>query len=1025
MTATVAYLEAIVGADITSFRRAMGEVRSSILDVGGLASGMRHLGRDLTYALTVPLLGFGAAALSTFSEFESKMRNIAAISPLIANDFDAISERVRITGESFREGAIGIAEALYEVQSAGFGLNDIDAAMAVAIQAAELSEAGLSQIDVTTRALVSSLLAYGEGADQAAYFSDVLANTVAYGIGSMDALVNSLGSVVGQSYAAGVGFDELGATMAYITQHTAMPFQRTGTALGNMFNKLINPSDALLEIFQEYGAVTGEQFIAQFGTLGDALGELYRITEGREDLVRELFPDDRGFRAALSIFNDMEGYTDLLTDFGLTLDGVTDRARAEQLASFAARVDLLKSAFQSLLITVGGRLADILAPFLKQLTAFVDNLANANPAVLDLAIALGIVAAALPPLMYLIGSITSPIGLLVSGIILFATAIRDNWGGLRDTILDVLSPFEPFLDAARIAMERFLAAFAEPEGEEGTPLERLAYALRTAQPEIETALEELRDIFTVNFDNILAEIDRFGTNLLIQLAGIFRRDKDTGLENPVFELVRSLFSGDIGAEVDNWLTENFPGITTYFTVFFNNLQEWFINTGIPTIAGIFGYVFGVLANAVGDIIQGLFAGKGQENPVAKAFREGLESGFAAAMDDFNVDTIGDQLATLVGAIIVAGFAVTKLFGVGGLVIAALGKGIVLLLTSAIAWAGGFISTLGVALGAVIQGVLLYVGSALTMLGGVGTAILGVAKSLIVGIASAISSLATVAVGVIGAGLLTVLGGVLAGIGVWFILPDETKQAIHDALWGAIADAIGVPDAGQLEQDFANGLQASIANGLAGVMDLFGRGDLAQGLRDLALEAQGFDPSSGFHPDPDLAGGSAGGFGASQKRPLSARKRGSVEDTTNLFDTLTQIIQDGYTQIVLVLQQLSVDTDKYMAAFQMAFVSVLSYLIKESPALFDNFAAIFSSFATQVIKIASEVTNAWMSMLTTLSILPNTEGININLPATTGGGGRGSGGGQYTQNVNITTTSADKLITDLKQRGVDLMAGKRF
>ena len=62
--ATVAQLDVRIGADIQSFQRGMAKMQNQLAQVG---SNLRNTGRQLSTAITLPILGIGAAAVKAAS----------------------------------------------------------------------------------------------------------------------------------------------------------------------------------------------------------------------------------------------------------------------------------------------------------------------------------------------------------------------------------------------------------------------------------------------------------------------------------------------------------------------------------------------------------------------------------------------------------------------------------------------------------------------------------------------------------------------------------------------------------------------------------------------------------------------------------------------------------------------------------------------------------------------------------------------------------------------------------------------
>lgn len=691
--AGIAYLTAYIGADTVAFRNGMAQVRRDLMDIGGIASGLQDIGKTLTYTITAPIVGAMGIAVSQFAEFEAEMRNIAAISPLVAQDFDGISDTVRRMGQEFRIGADGMAQALYTVQSAGFGLNDVNEALVVTEQAAMLAEAGLSSIVPTTNALVGSLLAYGESADMAQYHSDVLAQTVALGVGSMEGLLTTMSSSLPQAAALGVSFDDLGSTLAFMTQQ-GFNWARAGTGVGNMLNKLITPSAALKAVYENLGAGSGQELIEMFGGLGGALQEIYNIVGDDPERIRKLFPDDRGFRIALGIFENFDRYTGLLADFDATLDGATDSQRQQQMQSFSYKFDVMKSSIEGFLIAVGGAVVPVLTPLIDGIGELFRTISNAPPELITLGVTFAALAAAIPPIIWGIGLLLTPLGAALGLVVGLGTLFISNFDEIKNWIDTNIPMMGAGIDAIADAVRRFAEILT------GTTWERDDSSVLMGGHELPTApyqnlVEEqktfgqrLQEAFAATGEQMIlglqwafiavrdwvettgvSEFDRIVGGIVNGLAGAFGSSGDDGNSTPVTEAIQNLLDGGISGAVSgvgDWVNQNIPTISAGFTALITNIGKWIETDGATTL----GYALGTIAVALGTLLGNIIGGIGEgSGGFVQNFMSGFATGIENALTSFDVTAgIDKALTIIVGTIATllgAKFLLGRLFaGVG-------------------------------------------------------------------------------------------------------------------------------------------------------------------------------------------------------------------------------------------------------------------------------------------------------------------------------------------------------------------------
>lgn len=469
MPQTISYLEAVVGADITSFRRAMAEVRSDLTGMStGIGQSLKNVGRDLTYALTVPLVAAGAASAKLAMDFDASARNIASISTDYAANFDEYNRRILEFGATTQAGSRAAIDALYEIYSAGvLNFAQAEAIMQVSVATAE---AGVADLTATTKGLTTAMLAFGAANDTAFggdfqvaadYFSNVLTRTVQLGVGSMDMFVTSIGRAGAAAATSGASYLDLGAAMAYLTQRGLTTYN-AGTALNNLFNKMISPTDRMRQSFQQLGVTTSNELFEKFGDLGGVMEALYSTVGDNTEAWGEMFNTIQGKRAAFAIFEDISAYKDYLVEFNTDLDNATSSARAEQLKSFSAQVKLMGSALETLGIQVGQAILPILTPLVQGFTDLFTSLQNSNPFVMELVVGIGLLVAAIGPLTWLVGALLNPMGLFLAAVAGIVAVIGTDFNGIGTTIVDAVNTALPSLRTLVDAVSEFVRLIVQP-----------------------------------------------------------------------------------------------------------------------------------------------------------------------------------------------------------------------------------------------------------------------------------------------------------------------------------------------------------------------------------------------------------------------------------------------------------------------------------------------------------------------------------------------------------------------------------
>lgn len=420
----------------------MRDVRNEVGFLADSVQGLSAIGRTMTLAVTTPLVAMGTFSVQAASEFDASMRNINAIAQVSEEELQALSDAVLEFGKHTRGGPLSAARAMYTAFSSG--IDEVSTAMQFMEIASKTAEAGLADLETTTKALVASFLAYGgdklpitEQFEMVAEHADALTQMVAVGVGTMEAFAGSLGGVLPTARAIGAEIRDLYGSIAFLTQR-GLSASEASVSMNAAMTALLKPSKAMKQAFAELGVTTGQDLVEKFGGLEGALKAVISTADGSAEQLAKLFTNVRAFRAVGLLFDDLEGWSDALEEFEKGMQGVVDRAHAEQMKSFAATFDLMKSAVQGLAIAVGEQLFPVLRPAMQHLTTLMNELSSLHPDLLAVAVGfLGITAAA-GPLIWVVSSLMTPIGVLVGGLGALAIAFATNFGDIRTTVETVV-----------------------------------------------------------------------------------------------------------------------------------------------------------------------------------------------------------------------------------------------------------------------------------------------------------------------------------------------------------------------------------------------------------------------------------------------------------------------------------------------------------------------------------------------------------------------------------------------------------
>ena len=350
---------------------------------------MNRLAADLSMAagLTEPFRRGLSAALDVPSQlagaFESSMKNIQAITGLSSAEINTLGNELTAIGGSVAAGPLAVASAYTDVAG---GITNVTAQMPVLQNAVALAEAGQADLGVATNGLVKIMNSYGfsvsnaateaeriaEINGRAAWASDVLTQAVGMGVGSMNEFVTAMAPVSGMAASVGIGFDEVGSNMAYITS-TIGSASEAGTMVSSLITALLKPNKDLTEILQSVGISSGSAMLSQYG-LAESASILTRAVGGNQDALTQALGRQEAMKAAVQLSSG--AYADFAAQFGSTMRGITAAAQAIQVEAYESKVGRLNAATDALKIQMGDDINAIKGFFVDMGAGFLTHVVS-------------------------------------------------------------------------------------------------------------------------------------------------------------------------------------------------------------------------------------------------------------------------------------------------------------------------------------------------------------------------------------------------------------------------------------------------------------------------------------------------------------------------------------------------------------------------------------------------------------------------------------------------------------------------
>jgi TP901 family phage tail tape measure protein len=284
-------------ADYLKAGNAASQYGRRLRDVG---TQMMHLGRSMTFRVTLPIVGLGAAAVREFSAFEfelNKMRGLVGVSEATVREFsDAILD---MAGELGRA-PVELASAGYFILSSG--VTDTARAMDVLKVSGQAASAGLGTTAQVADVLTSAMNAYGFANMSAAKAAGILIATVREGKGEVDDFTTSIGKMLPVAAQMDISFEEAGAALAVMTR-VGTPAATAAVYLRQVLRDIQDPAKEAEQALQDlagHGFAEVRKQIREEGLI-KALVRLNAEVRHTETGIAQIFGEARSMSGVLDL----------------------------------------------------------------------------------------------------------------------------------------------------------------------------------------------------------------------------------------------------------------------------------------------------------------------------------------------------------------------------------------------------------------------------------------------------------------------------------------------------------------------------------------------------------------------------------------------------------------------------------------------------------------------------------------------------------------------------------------------------
>lgn len=605
---------------------------TSLAKIDEVGQKMESVGNSIAGAgksmmpLTLAIGGVGTAAVKTAADFDAGMSQVAAISGATGDDLEALRDKAREMGSKTKFSASEAASAMEYMAMAGWKTGDMLGGIEGIMNLAAASGEDLA---TTSDIVTDALTAFGLSAEDSGHFADILA--------AASSNANTNVSMMGETFkycapiAGALGFSaEDTAEAIGLMANAGIKSTQAGTALRTIMNNLTGE-------VKISGKAIGDVTIATTNAdgsmrdlsdiLADCRTAFSGLSESEKAQAAETLVGKNAMSGFLALMNAAPEDIDKLSNAIDNCDGTAESMAATMQDNLAGQLTILKSQLEELAISFGEILMPAIRSIVSHIQGFIDKLNGMDESQKKAIITIGLVVAAIGPLLVIIGTVISKVGVAMQGFVKLAGAFNKIkaaasagtgiFGKLGAAIGGVSAPVLAVVAVIAVLVAAFVHLWNTNEGFREAILGTWEKIKTTVSNFVEGIRERLAAL-GISFSDIAETIKAIWNGLCAVLAPIFEGafNAIANVLQTVLGVITGILDVFIGLFTGNW-EQVWTGVKEIFSSIWEGIKGAFQNA-IDTIRGIADAVLGWFGTSWNDVWSSV-----------KAFFEGIWNGIAS------------------------------------------------------------------------------------------------------------------------------------------------------------------------------------------------------------------------------------------------------------------------------------------------------------------------------------------------------------------------------------------------------------
>lgn len=496
--------------------------------IAGVGEKVSSVGQKLM-PVSAGLAGLGAAAIKTSVDFGKSMSRVQAVTGASDAQLQELQKTATEWGSKTKYSASECAQAMYEMGSAGWDSQHIISGLGAVLTGAS---AGNMELADASKIVTNAISAFGLTAEDSQHVVDVLAKTASASTTEVSDLGMAFTQCSGVAGALRFSVDDVSIALGLMA-NKGINSEKAGTALRNIMVNLTQSTGQVKGELDRLG-VSALNSDGSVKPLRDTIGQLREkfstMSDAQKESTAQMLAGKEGMAGLLAIVNSSP------TDFNnmvMAIDQANGSAKtmSDTLENNTnGKLTTMKSALESVAITIGQQLEPALAPLIEGITQLANKFQSLTPEQQQFIIKTLAMLAALGPVLLAIGGLSK------------------GFQGLTSLISFFMTPAGAVVGTIMLLAAAFLMAYQHSESFRNT-INQLVSNIQEKFAEMQPQLETLKQSI-IQFIGVVKPIwDTFWTifgdvvSHAMQFIGIVFGDGSKVLTD-ILNIFTGLFSGN-------------------------------------------------------------------------------------------------------------------------------------------------------------------------------------------------------------------------------------------------------------------------------------------------------------------------------------------------------------------------------------------------------------------------------------------------------------------------------------------------